>query len=47
MNQWLEVEAQNYNPPLAGLISEKVFKPMFGGVTDEARAAELKAKVRS
>ncbi|GJP40975.1 hypothetical protein CLOM_g628 [Closterium sp. NIES-68] len=46
VNQWLEVEAQNYNPPISALIAEKVFKPMFGGgEPDEAKAAELKAKL--
>ncbi|CAI5479699.1 unnamed protein product [Closterium sp. Yama58-4] len=46
VNQWLEVEAQNYNPPLSALIAEKVFKPMFGGgEPDQAKAEELKAKL--
>ncbi|CAI5467508.1 unnamed protein product [Closterium sp. Yama58-4] len=46
VNQWLEVEAQNYNPPLSALIAEKVFKPMFGGgQPDLAKAEELKAKL--
>eukprot|EP00475_Leptophrys_vorax_P031925 TRINITY_DN48719_c0_g1_i1.p1 TRINITY_DN48719_c0_g1~~TRINITY_DN48719_c0_g1_i1.p1 ORF type:complete len:214 (-),score=17.22 TRINITY_DN48719_c0_g1_i1:227-868(-) len=45
VSQWLEVEGQNYNPSLSALISEKVFKPMFGGTTDDAKAAEHKAKL--
>lgn len=32
---WLEVESSNYNPPASTLVSEKMFKPMFGGVSDE------------
>ncbi|CAI5478623.1 unnamed protein product [Closterium sp. Yama58-4] len=45
VNQWMDVEAQNYNPPLSALIAEKVFKPMFGGgKPDLAKAEELKAK---
>lgn len=37
---WLEVESQNYNPPITSLVWEKVFKPRFMGITtDEAVAA--------
>ncbi|GJP33215.1 hypothetical protein CLOM_g17771 [Closterium sp. NIES-68] len=46
VNQWLEVEAQNYNSPISQLIAEKVFKPMFGGgEPDQAKAAEHKARL--
>ncbi|CAI5966314.1 unnamed protein product [Closterium sp. NIES-64] len=45
VNLWLEVESQNYNPPISGLIAEKIFKPRKGLTTDEAKAAEYKAKL--
>ncbi|GJP30129.1 hypothetical protein CLOM_g22515 [Closterium sp. NIES-68] len=45
VNLWLEVESQNYNPPISGLIAEKVFKLRKGLTTDEAKAAECKAKL--
>ncbi|CAI7882950.1 unnamed protein product, partial [Closterium sp. NIES-54] len=44
VNLWLEVESQNYNPPISGLIAEKIFKPRKGLATDEVKAAEYKAK---
>ena len=31
---WLEVEGQNYNPPVAIIVAHLVFAPMFGGTTD-------------
>ncbi|CAM6114461.1 unnamed protein product [Calypogeia fissa] len=34
--QWLEVEAQNYNPAISVLVAELVIKPMTGMTTDEA-----------
>ncbi|GJP30117.1 hypothetical protein CLOM_g22506 [Closterium sp. NIES-68] len=45
VNQWLEVESQNYTPPIFGLLTEKVYKLRRGLTTDEAKAAEHKAKV--
>ncbi|CAI5508399.1 unnamed protein product [Closterium sp. Naga37s-1] len=45
LNLWLEVESQNYNPPISGLIAEKIFKPRKGLATDEVKAAEYKAKL--
>ncbi|CAI5522485.1 unnamed protein product, partial [Closterium sp. Naga37s-1] len=45
VNLWLEVESQNYNPPISGLIAEKIFKPRKGLATDEAKVAEYKAKL--
>ncbi|KAG9443755.1 hypothetical protein H6P81_015095 [Aristolochia fimbriata] len=32
---WMEVESQNYNPPITALVSELIFKPVFGLPTDE------------
>ena len=31
---WLEVEGQNFNPPISALVFESLIKPMFGGTTD-------------
>ncbi|GJP30116.1 hypothetical protein CLOM_g22506 [Closterium sp. NIES-68] len=45
VNQWLEVESQNYTPPIFGLLTEKVYKLRRGLTTDEAKAAEHKAKL--
>lgn len=36
VEQWLEVESQNYNPPCSAIVVEKVFKPFRGGQADEA-----------
>lgn len=33
---WVEVESAYYNPPIGTIVMEKVFKPWFGGTTDEA-----------
>lgn len=46
VDQWLEVEHGTYNAVCAPIVAERVFKPRFGGTTDEARVAELKKKVR-
>lgn len=32
---WLEVESQNFSPVISKIVSEKVFKPMMGGKTDD------------
>ncbi|CAI5495798.1 unnamed protein product [Closterium sp. Naga37s-1] len=45
VNLWLEVESQNYNPPISGLIAEKIFKPRKGLAPDEVKVAEHKAKL--
>lgn len=38
---WLEVEHSNYNPPVSGLVSETLFKPVFYGTpSDPAVVAE-------
>jgi glutathione S-transferase len=36
VDNWLEVEGQNYGPPVAAVVYEKVFKQMFGGEADES-----------
>jgi glutathione S-transferase len=45
VSQWLEVESQNYNPAVAPIVFEKVFKGMMGAATDEAVVAEKAAKL--
>eukprot|EP00245_Coleochaete_scutata_P010730 TRINITY_DN3844_c0_g1_i1.p1 TRINITY_DN3844_c0_g1~~TRINITY_DN3844_c0_g1_i1.p1 ORF type:complete len:212 (+),score=61.76 TRINITY_DN3844_c0_g1_i1:187-822(+) len=43
VDNWLEVEGQNYNPPCAKIVFEKVFKPMFyKGTPDEAELEKQK-----
>lgn len=43
---WLEVETNNYNPPVASLVNEKMFKSMFGaGPTDEGVVTAQLAKL--
>ncbi|XP_068664032.1 glutathione S-transferase F13-like [Aristolochia californica] len=32
---WMEVESQNYNPPISTLVHELMFKRMYGGSPDE------------
>ena len=34
IDNWLEVEGQNFNPPIASIVFEKVFKKMLGFDTD-------------
>ncbi|CAL9782488.1 unnamed protein product [Musa acuminata subsp. burmannicoides] len=42
---WLEVESQQFGPPIAALVYEALIKPMLGGATDvtvvEAQATKL------
>ncbi|KAJ8511071.1 hypothetical protein OPV22_001505 [Ensete ventricosum] len=42
---WLEVESQQFGPPIAALVYEALIKPMLGGATDaavvEAQAGKL------
>ncbi|CAI7882969.1 unnamed protein product [Closterium sp. NIES-54] len=45
VNLWLEVESQNYNPPVLGLLAEKIYKARRGLAPDEAKAAEYKTKL--
>ncbi|XP_071726541.1 glutathione S-transferase F9-like [Rutidosis leptorrhynchoides] len=35
VNQWLEVESQNYHPPLNNLVLHLMFSPKFGIIRDE------------
>ncbi|GBG73433.1 hypothetical protein CBR_g16149 [Chara braunii] len=44
VDQWLEVEAQVYNPLCSGIVAEVLFKPMFGGTTDDSKVKELTEK---
>lgn len=32
---WLEVESQNFNPPISAIIYQIRIRPMFGGAADE------------
>ncbi|BBN17050.1 glutathione S-transferase [Marchantia polymorpha subsp. ruderalis] len=45
--QWLEVEAQNYNGPIAALVFNLVFAPMFGAPRDDAVVAAQTAKLEA
>jgi glutathione S-transferase len=36
VENWLEVEGQNYHPPISTIVAELVFKPWRGGQTDQA-----------
>ncbi|KAL3682899.1 hypothetical protein R1sor_000921 [Riccia sorocarpa] len=47
VEQWLEVEAQNYNPSISSIVFQIVFAPMFGKSTDEAVVAAETAKLES
>lgn len=40
------VEQNNFDPFASGIASEKVFKPMRGGITDEKRVDDLTAALR-
>jgi glutathione S-transferase len=42
---WLEVEGQNYNPPISTIVAQKFFSPMYGGTTDEQVVADQTAKL--
>ncbi|GAQ83526.1 Glutathione S-transferase family protein [Klebsormidium nitens] len=42
---WVEVEAQNYNPPLSTIVAQKVFLPMYGQQTDEKVVAQETEKL--
>ena len=45
IEQWLEVEAQNYNPLLSILVTELIINPRFGTPTNEIIVAEQLAKL--
>jgi len=33
---WVEVEAQHYNPPISAIVAQLIFMPMFGKTPDQA-----------
>lgn len=41
----LQVEGQNYNPPISTIVAQKFFSPMYGGTTDEQVVADQTAKL--
>jgi len=45
VNQWLEVESQNYNPPISGILREVVLNKLRGLTTDEKVVEEQSAKL--
>ncbi|KAL2611892.1 hypothetical protein R1flu_023584 [Riccia fluitans] len=47
VEQWLEVEAQNYSPPNSALVWNTVFAPMFGMTGDEGVVAAQTPKLES
>ncbi|WOL00428.1 glutathione S-transferase 3-like [Canna indica] len=42
---WLEVESQQFGPPIAALVFEALIKPMLGGTTDAAVVEAETAKL--
>lgn len=44
VEQWLEVESQNYNGPISSIVHQLVFGPMRGQTPNEAVVAEAVAK---
>eukprot|EP00898_Chlorokybus_atmophyticus_P007734 jgi/Chlat1/7962/Chrsp69S07395 len=45
VDQWLEVEQANYNPPISAIVGQKFFAPMMGGQTDQAKVEAETAKL--
>ena len=45
VNQWLEVESQNYNPAISSIVSEVVFNEYRGLTTDEKVVEEQLARL--
>lgn len=45
VNVWVEVEGQNYNPPISALVFEIVFKPLYGQTPDEEAIAANAGKL--
>lgn len=45
VNQWLEVEAHNYHPPLNNLVLHIMFSPNFGITRDEKVIKESEEKL--
>jgi glutathione S-transferase len=45
VNQWWEVESQDFNPPTSSIVSQRVFKAMFGLTCDEQVVKEQVAKL--
>lgn len=45
VSQWLEVESQNYNPPTAQIVYQRVFSSMFGSSCNEDVVTEQVAKL--
>lgn len=45
VEQWLEVESQNYNPPVSTVVAQIVFMPKWGAPTNEAVVKENLAKL--
>jgi glutathione S-transferase len=45
VNQWWEVESQNFNPPTASIVFQVVFTPIFGLERDDKVVAEQVAKL--
>jgi glutathione S-transferase len=45
VNQWIEVESQNYNPAVSSIVFQIVFTPMFGLKRNEAVVDEQVAKL--
>lgn len=45
VNQWIEVESQNYNPAVSSIVFQIVFTPMFGLKRNDAVVDEQVAKL--
>jgi len=44
MEQWLEVEAENYNPLVSTIVFETMFKKVFSGAEPDMKVVEEKTK---
>lgn len=45
VNQWMEVESQNYNPPISAIVFELVIGPRYGRSPDIAKVEENAKKL--
>eukprot|EP00897_Mesotaenium_endlicherianum_P001594 jgi/Mesen1/1462/ME000132S00403 len=45
IDSYIEAEQANFNPPISAIVYEKVWAPMYGRTTDEARVAENQEKL--
>ena len=46
MELWISLEQGTVTPEISGIVGQRIFAPMFGGKTDEAKAAAHAEKAR-